>query len=86
MILKLQKRNGLDPLPFVPVGLAYEPKPQSSGWTVTVRVGKPLCAPGPEQAPAFTQTIMEKIAFLCQGPEKIGEAASKPALTWLLRG
>ena len=86
MILKLQKRNGLAPLPFVPVGLIYEPKPRSSSWTVTVRVGKPHSASGPEQAQALTEAVMEKIALLCQGPEKIGETAPEPAVNCLLRG
>ena len=86
MILKLQKQNGLTPLPFVPAGLVYEPKPRSSGFTVTVRVGKPLSAQGSEQAEGFTRAIMEKIALLCREPEKIAETASEPVSHWLLRG
>jgi 1-acyl-sn-glycerol-3-phosphate acyltransferase len=84
MFLKLQKRHGLQPLPFVPVGLAYEPRPRSSGFTVTVRLGRPLSAPGPEEAEAFTGVIMKKIARLCREPEKI--AAAEPVPHWLLRG
>ena len=86
MILKLQKQNGLAPLPFVPVGLSYEPKPQASGWTVTVRLGVPLSARGPEEAEAFTQAIMEKIAFLCQKSAGIEGMAPEPVPHWLLRG
>ena len=86
MILKLQKRNGMELLPFVPVGLVYEPKPRSSGWTVTVRVGEPLSAPGPEQALALTRAIMEEIALLCEKSVKIEGAASEPTPHWLLRG
>ena len=86
MILKLQEKNGLPPLPFVPVGLTYEPRPRSSGWRVVVRVGKPLVASGPKDAPAFTQAIMEDIALLCQGPEKIGGMAPDIAANYILRG
>jgi 1-acyl-sn-glycerol-3-phosphate acyltransferase len=83
MLLKLQERNGLGPLPFVPVGLTYEPRPQSSGWEVRVRVGKPLSASGAGQAPAFTQGIMEEIARLSQGPEKVVEKSPEPTSTGL---
>jgi 1-acyl-sn-glycerol-3-phosphate acyltransferase len=86
MILKLQEQNGLGPLPFVPVGLAYENSPRSSGWRVRVRVGTPLSVPGAKQAEGLTQAIMEKIARLCQGPETFAEAPSEPAYTWLSRG
>jgi 1-acyl-sn-glycerol-3-phosphate acyltransferase len=86
MILKLQEHNGLGQLPFVPVGLTYETSPQSSGWSVKVRVGKPLSAPGAKQAAALTQAIMEKIARLCQRPEKIAAVPPEPAFTWVSRG
>ncbi len=84
MLLKLRERNGLGPLPFVPVGLTYEPRPQSSGWSVKVRVGKPLSAPGAGQAPAFTQGIMEEIARLSQEPEKVGGKSPEPPSKGLL--
>ena len=86
MILKLQGQNGLGPLPFVPVGLAYESSPQSSGWRVNVRVGTPLSAPGAKQGEALTQAIMEKIARLCQEPETFAAMPPEPALTWVSRG
>jgi len=73
MILKLKERNILSPLPFVPVGLSYEPEARSSGWRVVVRVGKPLIAPGARQAQAFTQTIMAEIGLLCQRQEMVSE-------------
>jgi 1-acyl-sn-glycerol-3-phosphate acyltransferase len=86
MILKLQEKNGLKPLPFVPVGLTYEAIPKSYRWSVRVRVGTPLSAPGAKQAEALTQAIMENIAQLWQGPEKIVGAPPEPAYTWLSRG
>jgi len=65
MLLKLQGQNGLGPLPFVPVGLAYQP--EAPGWAVTVRVGPPLSAPRASEAIDFTQALMEDIARLSQG-------------------
>ncbi len=66
MILKLQSRNGLGPLPFVPVGLTYESPSPSSGWSVRVRLGPPLSAPGAKQALSLTEAIMAEIGRLCQ--------------------
>ena len=86
MLLKLQKRHGLTPLPFVPVGLSYGPKPRSTGWEVMVRVGQPLSAPGPQEAVAFTRAIMEKIALLCEKSAESGETAPEAASRALLRG
>jgi 1-acyl-sn-glycerol-3-phosphate acyltransferase len=86
MILKLQEQNGLMPLPFVPVGLTYENTLTSSGWSVKVRVGTPLWAPGAKQAMALTQAIMEKIAHLCQGRQPLAAAAPEPAFTSVSRG
>jgi 1-acyl-sn-glycerol-3-phosphate acyltransferase len=86
MILRLQERNGLQPLPFVPVGLSYESSLRSSGWSVTVRVGTPLSAPGAKQAEALTQAIMEKIARLCQEGEPLAAVPPEPAFTWLSQG
>jgi len=78
MILKLQGRNGLGPIPFVPLGIRYEPRPRSSTWGVTVRVGPPLVGSEAGRAPEFTQAIMAAIARLCQGSAKPGEAPLKP--------
>lgn len=68
MLLKLQERNGLGTLPFVPVGLSYESQAPSSRWTVQVRLGPPLSTREVGQAPAFTHAIMAEIGRLCQGP------------------
>jgi 1-acyl-sn-glycerol-3-phosphate acyltransferase len=86
MILKLQEQNGLEPLPFVPVGLSYDEPPRSSGRRVTVRVGTPLFAPGAKQGEALTRAIMEKIAGLCEGQETVAAAPPEPAYTWFARG
>ncbi|OPX21013.1 MAG: hypothetical protein BZ151_00810 [Desulfobacca sp. 4484_104] len=63
LLLKLQNRDGLTPLAFLPVGISYQP--QTPGYKVRVRLGAPVYAPGPAQAPELTQTLMEQIAQLC---------------------
>ncbi|MFA5109769.1 MAG: lysophospholipid acyltransferase family protein [Desulfobaccales bacterium] len=62
LLLKLQNQDGLGYLPFVPVGVAYEP--QGRGYTVRVKVGPPLIAPSPRQAPALTEALMASIGRL----------------------
>jgi 1-acyl-sn-glycerol-3-phosphate acyltransferase len=62
MLLKLQGQHDLPFLPFIPVGVAYEPGPR--GGAVRVRLGPPLIAPGPRQALALTEAIMTQIARL----------------------
>jgi 1-acyl-sn-glycerol-3-phosphate acyltransferase len=62
LLLKLQGQDGLGFLPFVPVGVAYEAR--AWGYTVHVRLGPPLVVPGPRQAPALTDALMERIARL----------------------
>ena len=69
LLLKLQGQEGLGFLPFVPVGVAYEPR----GWgsVVHVKLGPPLIAPGPRQAQALTDALMERIARLSGFAETI---------------
>jgi len=62
LLLKLQKQNGLEILPFIPVGVAYEPR--GRGYTAHVKLGPPLAAPGPRQAQALTDALMARIAHL----------------------
>jgi 1-acyl-sn-glycerol-3-phosphate acyltransferase len=62
MLLKLQCHDGLRHLPFVPVGVTYEPRPYGS--TVHVKLGQPLIVPGPRQAPALTEALMARLAQL----------------------
>jgi 1-acyl-sn-glycerol-3-phosphate acyltransferase len=63
LLLKLQGQNGLGPLPFFPVGLTYHPR--ALGYDVEVNIGPPLSTPDPCQAPAFTCSLMDRIARLC---------------------
>jgi 1-acyl-sn-glycerol-3-phosphate acyltransferase len=63
LLLKLKSVNGLRPLPFVPVGIVYRPRPP--GYDVCVRVGAPLTVPAARQAMSLTRALMEQIARLC---------------------
>ena len=62
LLLKLQNRDGLGLLPFVPVGLAYLPR--ARGCRVQVSLGPPLLAARPGQASPLTSGLMEQIARL----------------------
>jgi 1-acyl-sn-glycerol-3-phosphate acyltransferase len=62
LLLKLQGREGLKFLPFVPVGVIYEPRPY--GYAVQVNLGPSLIASGPRQAQALTEALMARIARL----------------------
>jgi 1-acyl-sn-glycerol-3-phosphate acyltransferase len=62
LLLKLQGQEGLGFLPFVPVGVAYEPR--GRGYAVHVKLGPPLIAPGPRQAQTLTDALMKQIARL----------------------
>jgi 1-acyl-sn-glycerol-3-phosphate acyltransferase len=62
LLLKLQNRDGLGLLPFVPVGVAYRPGPR--GCRVEVNLGPALYAAQPRQAPALTAALMAQIARL----------------------
>ena len=62
MLLKLQHRDGLGLLPFVPVGVSYHPLER--GCRVEVNLGPPLRAALPKQAPVLTSELMAQIARL----------------------
>jgi 1-acyl-sn-glycerol-3-phosphate acyltransferase len=62
LLLKLQGQEGLGLLPFVPVGVSYEPR--GRGYVARVKLGPPLLAPGPRQAQALTEALMARIASL----------------------
>lgn len=77
MLLKLQDRNGLGLLPFVPVGVSYDFRAGSAGWSVNIRIGRPLSAPGAGLAPELTQALMAEIGRLCQ--EAVKGTPASPA-------
>ena len=62
MLLKLQHRDGLGLLPFIPVGVSY--LPQTWGYRVEVSLGPALYAARPKQAPDLTSGLMQQIARL----------------------
>ncbi len=62
LLLKLQNRDSLGTLPFLPVGISY--RPRGWGFEVAVKVGPPLEAPGPSQGQALTAALMREIARL----------------------
>jgi 1-acyl-sn-glycerol-3-phosphate acyltransferase len=62
LLLKLQGLNGLKLLPFVPVGVSY--RARARGCEVEVRLGPPLYAARPRQAPALTAAVMEQVRRL----------------------
>ena len=62
LLLKLQNRDGLGLLPFVPVGVAY--KPLERGYRVEVKLGPALRASQPKEAQDLTLRLMEQIARL----------------------
>jgi 1-acyl-sn-glycerol-3-phosphate acyltransferase len=62
LLLKLQGQDGLGLLPFVPIGVAYQPR--ARGYDVEVSLGPPLRVRDPKQAPALTAALMAQIARL----------------------
>jgi 1-acyl-sn-glycerol-3-phosphate acyltransferase len=62
LLLQLQGQNGLEPLPFVPVGLSYYPC--GWGYEVQVKVGPPLRVSGPKGAHTLTAALMQEISRL----------------------
>ena len=66
-ILKFQEAENLpQPIPFIPVGVIYNKKGIRK--TVTVSIGKPLCAGTESEAQSLTHTIMGEIAHLSNLP------------------
>jgi 1-acyl-sn-glycerol-3-phosphate acyltransferase len=63
LLLKLQGSNGHRILPFVPVGISYQPR--WPGYEVNVRVGAPLIVPAAKHAENLTTALMKEITRLC---------------------
>jgi 1-acyl-sn-glycerol-3-phosphate acyltransferase len=64
LLLKLQHRDGVGALPFVPVGITYQPR--ACGGEVKVNIGPPLSTAHHTQAQSLTAALMEEIARLCE--------------------
>ncbi|WP_449244539.1 lysophospholipid acyltransferase family protein [Desulfobacca acetoxidans] len=66
LLLRLQTHLPQKRLPFIPVGIRYQPDPP--GCQVRVRIGLPITTEGPEQAGNLTRQIMAAIEKL-QAPD-----------------
>ncbi len=66
-LLQLQEKNGLGLLPFVPVGLSYQPR--TLGFDAWVRIGPPLSTPRARQAEDLTRRLLAAIRELSYGTE-----------------
>ncbi len=62
MLLKLKSVNGLNSLPFVPMGISYQPR--EAGYDVKVNLGPPMIVPKAREALNLTQALMDEIARL----------------------
>lgn len=62
LLLKLQKADGLGPLPFVPLGISYYSRPP--GYNVQVNIGPPLRVATDQQALDLARTLMQEVARL----------------------
>lgn len=62
MLLKLKSANGLNSLPFVPLGISYQPR--EVGYDVRVNLGPPVTVTAAREALSLTQVLMAEIARL----------------------
>lgn len=62
LLLKLKSANGIGALPFVPIGISYQPR--TVGYDVRVNLGPPLTVPAAKEAESLTQALMREIARL----------------------
>jgi 1-acyl-sn-glycerol-3-phosphate acyltransferase len=64
LILRLQDKQALGSIPFIPVGIGYERSSGSSRTRVTLRLGEPLQEPDPCRAEDFTGHLLSRIREL----------------------
>ncbi len=64
MILRLQNRQALRSVSFIPVGIGYERFSGSSRSRVTLRLGEPLQEPDPCRAEDFTGRLLSRVKEL----------------------
>jgi 1-acyl-sn-glycerol-3-phosphate acyltransferase len=62
LLLKLKSANGIKSLPFVPMGISYQPR--GVGFSVRVNIGPPLTAPAANSALSLTKALMDEISRL----------------------
>ncbi len=64
VILRLQNKQALRPVPFLPVGIDYERLSGSGRIRVTLRIGEPLQEPDPCRAEGFTGHLLSRVKDL----------------------
>jgi 1-acyl-sn-glycerol-3-phosphate acyltransferase len=64
MILRLQHKQAITAVPFLPVGIAYERRTGKGRIGVTLRIGEPLQEPDPCLAEDFTDRLLSRIRDL----------------------
>jgi 1-acyl-sn-glycerol-3-phosphate acyltransferase len=64
MILNLQHKQTLPPIPFVPVGIVYSSKTKSRKRGVEISIGSGLIETNPLRAEAFTRELLSRVKTL----------------------
>jgi 1-acyl-sn-glycerol-3-phosphate acyltransferase len=64
MILRLQQKQALPPIPFLPVGIRYSSENESKKITVEISLGPPQTEIDPCRAEFFTQELLFQIKIL----------------------
>jgi 1-acyl-sn-glycerol-3-phosphate acyltransferase len=64
MILNLQHKQNLEPIPFVPLGIVYSSKTESRKRGVEITIGPALVEPNPLRAEAFTSELLGQVKIL----------------------
>jgi 1-acyl-sn-glycerol-3-phosphate acyltransferase len=64
MILRLQQKQALAPISFIPIGIRYSSRTSGSARTVEISVGPALCETNPFQAEEFTKELLSQVKLL----------------------
>ncbi len=64
VLLNLQHKQTLPPIPFVPVGIVYSSKTKSRKRDVEITIGPALTEPNPLRAEAFTRELLCRVKTL----------------------
>lgn len=64
LIISLQQKQGLQPIPFVPVGIRYAPPTRWKKRAVEISLGPAMTETDPLQAEAFTRELLFQVKTL----------------------
>ncbi|HMK64198.1 MAG TPA: lysophospholipid acyltransferase family protein [Thermodesulfobacteriota bacterium] len=64
MILRLQEKRGLTPIPFIPVGIRYGSHPSGRSKTVEIIIGPGLSEANSQRAEDFTNELLTRVGVL----------------------